>query len=74
VGEPRSNRARIHRKLSRAIAQGECVLLDGEDVVGLELEALQAIVTGLPEDKVRLLGFADLRSFPLPDGRDPQNG
>jgi hypothetical protein len=50
------------------------VLLDGEDVVGLELEALQAIVTGLPEDKVRLLGFADLRSFPLPDGRDPQNG
>jgi hypothetical protein len=65
--------ARLHRKLSRAIAQGECVLLDGEDVVGLELEDLQALVAGLPEDKIRLAGFSSQRLFPLPGGRVPRN-
>jgi hypothetical protein len=61
---------RIRRKVQRSIAQGECVLLDGEEVVDLELPILRAMVAGLPEDKFRLLGFSALRSFPPPREED----
>ena len=61
---------RIRRKLERSIAQGECVLLDGEDVVDLELPFLRAIVEGLPEDKFLLIGFSALQPFPPASAND----
>jgi hypothetical protein len=58
--------ARIRRKLERAVTQGECVLLDGEGVEGLSPQDLYALVAGLPENKIRAIGFPALRPFPLP--------
>lgn len=58
--------ARIRRKLVRSAAQGECVLLDGEGVEGLSPQGLYALIAGLPEDKIRAIGFVSLRPFPLP--------
>ena len=58
--------ARIRRKLERSVAQGECVLLDGEGVEGLSPQDLYALVAGLPENKIRAIGFPALRPFPLP--------
>ena len=57
---------RLRRKLERCAAQGECVLLDGEDVVGLTPQALYVLVMGLPENKIKAIGFPTLRPFPLP--------
>jgi hypothetical protein len=57
---------RIRRKLTRSISQGECVLLDGEDVVGLKTAVLRAMVDGLPRDKLRLVGFPAFQPYPLP--------
>jgi len=65
--------ARIRRKVERSIDQGECIVLDGEDVVGLELPSLQMIVTGLPDDKLCLAGIPALRVFPLPGGAHAPN-
>ncbi len=59
---------RLRRKLERCAAQGECVLLDGEDVQGLSPQALHVLVMGLPENKIRPVGFPALRPFPLPSG------
>ena len=59
---------RLRRKLERCAAQGECVLLDGEDVQGLSPQALHVLVMGLPENKVKAIGFPALRPFPLPSG------
>lgn len=64
---------RLRRKLERRVAQGECVLLDGEDVVGLDLPVLRAVVEGLPQDKFRLLGFTTLQPFALPGGVQAQD-
>jgi hypothetical protein len=58
--------ARIRRKLVRSVTQGECVLLDGEGVEGLSPQDLYALVAGLPENKIRAIGFPALRPFPLP--------
>jgi len=58
--------ARIRRKLERSVTQGECVLLDGEGVEGLAPQDLYALVVGLPENKIRPIGFPALRPFPLP--------
>ena len=58
--------ARIRRKLERSVTQGECVLLDGEGVEGLSPQDLYALVAGLPENKIRAIGFPALRPFPLP--------
>jgi len=57
---------RLRGKLERASAQGECLLLDGEDVHGLSPQGLHFLVTGLPENKVKAIGFPALRPFPLP--------
>ena len=57
---------RLRHKLERCAAQGECVLLDGEDVVGLSPQALYALVMGLPESKIKPIGFPALRPVPLP--------
>ena len=58
--------ARIRRKLERSVTQGECVLLDGEGVEGLSPQDLNSLVRGLPENKIRAIGFPALRPFPLP--------
>jgi hypothetical protein len=49
--------ARIRRKIKGAIRQGECVLLDGEGVVGLNAEDLAFLIRGLPVEKLRVAGF-----------------
>ncbi len=57
---------RLRGKLERASAQGECLLLDGENVHGLSPQGLHFLVMGLPENKVKAIGFPTLRPFPLP--------
>lgn len=57
---------RIRRKLERSVTQGECVLFDGEGVEGLSPQDLYSLVAGLPENKIRHIGFTALRPFPLP--------
>jgi hypothetical protein len=49
--------ARIRRKIEGAILQGECVLLDGEGVVGLTAEDLAVLIRDLPAEKLRVAGF-----------------
>jgi hypothetical protein len=58
--------ARLRRKFERSAAQGECLILDGEGVEGLSPQALHALVLGLPEDKVKPIGFPALLPSPLP--------
>jgi hypothetical protein len=57
---------RLRRKFERCAAQGECLLVDGEGVAGLSAPVLHVLVLGLPQDKVRFIGFPALRPFPLP--------
>ncbi len=64
--EKRGVVARLRRKFERAAAQGECLILDGEDVSGLSPQALHTLVRGLPENKVKPIGFPALRPYPLP--------
>jgi hypothetical protein len=59
---------RIRRKIEGSIQQGECVLLDGEDVVALPADQVRILVAGLPPEKLRAIGFPSLRPFPLPLG------
>jgi hypothetical protein len=59
---------RIRYKIERSIEQGECVLLDGEDVVALSADQVRLLVAGLPPEKFRAIGFPSLRPFPLPLG------
>ena len=64
--EKRGVIARLRRKFERAAAQGECLLLDGEGVSGLSPESLHILVLGLPENKLKPVGFPALRPHPLP--------
>jgi hypothetical protein len=59
---------RIRHKIERSVAQGECVLVDGEDVVAFPTDQLRILVAGFPREKVRIIGFPSLRPFPLPPG------
>ena len=72
--EKRGVVARLRRKFERAAAQGECLILDGEDVSGLSPQALHALVRGLPENKVKPIGFPALRPYPLPTQMGPAEG
>jgi hypothetical protein len=65
---------RLRRKFERAAAQGECLILDGEDVSGLSPQALHALVLGLPESKVKVIGFPALRPYALPTRVEPAEG
>ena len=57
---------RIRKIIQRRVAQGECVLVDAEDAVGLGVEDLRAMVQGIPVDKVIIAGNPHVRPFPLP--------
>jgi hypothetical protein len=56
---------RIRRKIEARVRMGECVLLDGEGVVGLSEASLNTILDSLPEDKVRVVGISSLQPFPI---------
>jgi hypothetical protein len=48
---------RLRRKIERATKQGECILLDGEDVAGITPEQVASLLNGLDPSKVRIAGF-----------------
>ena len=72
--EKRGVVAPLRRKFESAAAQGECLILDGEDVSGLSSQALHALVLGHPENKVKPIGFPALRPYPLPIRAGPKEG
>ena len=47
---------RIRRKIVRSAAQGECILVDGEDVAGINADQLQYLLAGLDPSKVQVAG------------------
>lgn len=47
---------RIWRKIARSAAQGECILVDGEDVAGITTDQLRYLLSGLDASKVRVAG------------------
>ncbi len=57
---------RLRHKLERTAELGECLLVDGEDVVGLSPVQVRLLFLGLPAEKIRPVGFPALRPHPLP--------
>jgi hypothetical protein len=59
---------RLRRKLQQSAIQGECVIVDGEEVEGLSPTQVKALLSGLPWEKIRPIGIPAMRPFPLPVG------
>jgi hypothetical protein len=57
---------RLRHKLERTAEQGECLLIDGQDVEGISSVQVRMLFAGLPSEKIRPIGFPILRPFPLP--------
>jgi hypothetical protein len=59
--------AKIRRKIAGRIRQGECVLLDFEQVT-LTAEQLAELIQDWPAARVKFCGCREVLAFPLPTG------
>lgn len=59
---------RLRRKLQQSAILGECIIVDGEEVEGLSPLQVNALLSGLPWEKIRPVGIPALRPCPLPVG------
>ncbi len=61
----------VRRKLARAAALGECLLVDVEGIVGLTAQELRDLVADVDPAKIRLIGLRSAPRPPPPIGPTP---